>query len=71
MAFRRVSRYSRGMDIRTEKARHGKKSYSSPTLVKYGTVAELTRGANLQVGDGFAGNPGTGSVNPSGQGRTP
>jgi hypothetical protein len=55
----------------TSKAEPGraKKPYSAPELVRYGTVAELTKGANLAVGDGFAGDVGDGSVNPPGLGR--
>lgn len=59
--------YSHTMETTRVQAQSGKKPYSPPKLVTYGTVAELTRGANLQVGDGFAGDPGNGTVNPPGQ----
>ena len=47
--------------MNVDKLASGRKPYTSPNLVTYGTIADLTRGANLQVGDGFAGVDGNGS----------
>ena len=46
-----------------------RRPYNSPELVAYGSITELTLGGTNQVGDGFAGNVGTGTVNPGGPSR--